>query len=142
MAVLITITNGIKVAHVVAVNAVPQEKVEPRTLEELHEAQGIQQTKMSGERRREVLFQQLDLSDLDGNQVAISALLAEYHDIFSLEPGELGYTNLAKHIIWVVDDEPFKSSSKGFPPYDGWGQGTHEGDVGRAPYTPQSKPMV
>ena len=74
--------------------------------------QGIQQTKMLVERRREVLFQQLDLSGLEGwsegNQVATHTLLAEYHDIFSLEPGELGCNNLAKHKIRVVDDEPFK----------------------------------
>ena len=82
--------------------------------------QGIQQTKMSVERRREVLFQQLDLSGLEGwsegNQVAAHALLAEYHDIFSLEPGELGCTNLAKHEIRVVDNEPFKEQFQRIPP--------------------------
>ena len=36
---------------------------------------------------------------------AAHALLAEYHDIFSLEPGELGCTDLAKHEIRVVDNE-------------------------------------
>ena len=67
---------------------------------------------MSVEWRNEVLFKQLDLSGLDRqsgrNQVAAQALLAEYHDIFSLEPGELGYTDLLKHDIRVVDGEPFK----------------------------------
>ena len=67
---------------------------------------------MSVEQRREVLFQQLDLSGLEGwsdeNQAATHALLAEYHDIFSLEPGELGCTDLVKHEIRVVDEEPFK----------------------------------
>ena len=41
------------------------------------------------------------------NQVAAHVLLAEYHDIFSLEPGELGCTDLVRHEIRVVDDEPF-----------------------------------
>ena len=76
-------------------------EVVPRTSKELDEVQGIQQTKMLVERRREVLLQQLDLSDLEGwskaNQAAAHALLAEYHDIFSLEPRELGCTDLAKH---------------------------------------------
>ena len=36
------------------------------------------------------------------------ALFIEYHDVFFLEPGELGYTSLVTHEIWVVDDEPFK----------------------------------
>ena len=84
----------------------------PGTLEELDWVQGIQQTKMSIERRKEVLLKQLDLSDLEGwseiNQETVHALLAEYHDIFSLEPRELGCTDLAKHEIRVVEDEPFK----------------------------------
>ena len=57
-----------------------------------------------------MLFQQLDISGLEGwskgNQMATYALLAKYHDIFSLEPGELGCTDLAKYKIGVVDDEP------------------------------------
>ena len=67
---------------------------------------------MSVERRREVLFKKLDVYGLvgwsDGNQMATHTLLAEYHDIFSLEPGELGCTDLAKYEIRVVDDDPFK----------------------------------
>ena len=63
---------------------------------------------MSVGRRGEFLFQLLDLSGLEGwsegNQVATYTLLAKYHDIFSLEPGELGCTNLAKHEIRVVDE--------------------------------------
>ena len=67
---------------------------------------------MSIEQRKEMLLQQLDLSGLEewsgANCVSAHALLTEYHDIFSLEPGELGCTGLAKHEIRVVDDEPFK----------------------------------
>ena len=67
---------------------------------------------MAVEQRKELLFEQLDLSGLnkwsDGNQAAAQALLAEYHDINSLEPGELGCMDLAKHEIRVVDDKPFK----------------------------------
>ena len=32
----------------------------------------------------------------------------KYHDIFSLEAGELGCNSLVKHEIRVVYDEPFK----------------------------------
>ena len=112
MAIPITIAKGIKVIQVVAANAVPPVELAARTLEELDKVQGIQLTKMSVERRKEVLLQQLDLSGLEGwseaNQVATHTLLAEYHDIFSLEHGELGCTNLAKHETRVVDEEPFK----------------------------------
>ena len=81
MAVLITVTKGIKVIQVVAANAASQVEVTAGTLEELDEVQSFQWTKMSVERRREVLFQQLDLSVLEGlseeNQVAAHVLLAE-----------------------------------------------------------------
>ena len=65
---------------------------------------------MSVEQRRGMLFQQLELSGLEAkkNQAAPKVPLAEYDDMFSLEPGELGCTDLVKHEIWVIDDEPFK----------------------------------
>ena len=32
----------------------------------------------------------------------------EYHDIFSLDKNKMGCTNAAKHIIELLDEEPFK----------------------------------
>ena len=59
-----------------------------------------------------MLFQQPELFGLEGrydkNDVAAQVLLAEYHDIFSLETGELGCTVLTKHEVRAIDDEPFK----------------------------------
>ena len=70
------------------------------------------QARMTVEQRKKLLFQQLDLSGLDKwsdrNQAASQALLAEYHNICSLEPGELGCIDLEKHEIRVVDEELFK----------------------------------
>ena len=66
MAILITVTKGINVTHVVGANGVPQMEVVSGTLETLDEIQGIQQTRMLVEWRRNVLFQQLDLSGLEG----------------------------------------------------------------------------
>ena len=40
----------------------------------------------------------------------------EYHNIFSLEPWDLGCTDLAKHEIKVIDDEPFKERFWSIPP--------------------------
>ena len=78
MSIPITIAKGIKVSQVVAANVMSQVEVAPGTLEKLDEIQGIQQTWMSVEWRREVLFQQLDLSGLEGwsdkNQAATHAL--------------------------------------------------------------------
>ena len=93
-------------------NRVPPIEVTPGTLEKLDEMQGIQHAGMSVEHRKEMLLQQLDLSGLEGwsraNCASAHALLTEYHDIFSLEPGELDCPSLAKHEIRVVDDKPFK----------------------------------
>ena len=111
-ATLITITKGFKIAQVVAANAIPLVGVSPGMLKKLNETQGIQQAGMLVEQRKEVVFQQLDLSGLEGwsakNWAMTHALLAEYHDILSLELGELGCTDLAKQEIKVTDDEPFK----------------------------------
>ena len=75
MAAPITITKGIKVTQVVAANVVPPVEVTPRTLGKLDKIQGIQQTRMMVEQRRELLFQYLDLSGLDKwsdrNQAAV-----------------------------------------------------------------------
>ena len=114
----ITITKGIKVTQVVALNAVPPMKLTLNTLEKLDEIHSIQQNKMMVGQRKKLLFQQLDLSGLDKwsgrNQVAAWALLVEYHDICSMELRELGCTDLVKHEIRVIDGEPFKEVSEGF----------------------------
>ena len=58
------------------------------------------------------LFNELDLSGLDlwAPRLVDKAhwFLAEYHDIFSLDPMELGCTHLTEHTIKVMDDTPFK----------------------------------
>ena len=35
-------------------------------------------------------------------------LMAKYHDVFSLDPVELGCTHSTEHTIKVMDDTPFK----------------------------------
>ena len=75
---------------------------------------------MTMEWRKATLLQQLDLPGLDGwsgaNCTSADALLIEYHDVFLLEPGELGCMSLAKCEIWVVSDEPFKERFWRIPP--------------------------
>ena len=56
MPTLITIAKGIKVAQVVAVNALPPVEVAPCMLEKLDEIQGIQQTKMTVEQGKNCSF--------------------------------------------------------------------------------------
>ena len=47
---------------------------------------------------------------------AAHQLLANYHDIFSLEPAELGCTYSTEHNIRVMDDAPFKEQFQWIPP--------------------------
>ena len=70
--------------------------------------------------RQGKLFDKLDLSGLDSwpPELADAAhcLLAEYHDVFLLDPTELGCTHSAEHIIRVTDDTPFKEQFRQIPP--------------------------
>ena len=58
------------------------------------------------------MFDELDLSGLDSwaPELADAAcwLLAEYHNIFSLDLAELGCTHSTEHTIKVTDNTPFK----------------------------------
>ena len=62
--------------------------------------------------RQGKLFEELNLSRLNlwPPELAEDAhqLLAEYHDVFWLEPMELGCTHSTELTIKVIDDTPFK----------------------------------
>ena len=66
------------------------------------------------------LFDEFDLSGLDSwtPELADTAhqLLAESHDVFSLDPAGLGCTHSTEHIITVTDDTPFKEWFRQIPP--------------------------
>ena len=65
------------------------------------------------------LFKELDLSRLEfwpPELVAASqSILAKYHNVFSLEPSELGCTHSTKHVIKITDDNPFKEWFRWIP---------------------------
>ena len=62
------------------------------------EGKGLRVLKLTMKQRQEKWFEQLDLSRLESwpPQLVDSAqsILAEYHNVFSLEPSELGCTHL------------------------------------------------
>ena len=76
------------------------------------EDNGHPMPKLTMKERQERLFEELDLSGLESWPPELVAstqsLLAEYHDIFSLEPSELGCTHSMEHIIKVTNDTLFK----------------------------------
>ena len=79
--------------------------------------------KLTIRQRRGKLFDELDLSGLDSwaPEMVDKAhqLLAEYHDVFSLDQAELGCTHSTEHAIKVTDDTPFKERFRQIPPADG-----------------------
>ena len=64
---------------------------------------------MSEEKRQQMLFEKLDLSGLESwsEKAAKQArsLLAEYHDLFSLEKNEISHTKAAEHVIKLKDPD-------------------------------------
>ena len=80
-------------AKVVAANWVPEPQMQPGMMEALDKAQGTQMQKLTMKQREEKLFEKLNLSGLESWPPKLvdsaQSLLAEYHDIFSLESCEL-----------------------------------------------------
>ena len=89
-------------------------QVEDNTRSDLHTP------KLTIRQRHGKLYDELDLSGLDSwaPDLADEAhwLLAEYHDVFSLDPAELGCTHSMEHTIKVTDDTPFKEQFRWIPP--------------------------
>ena len=83
------------------------------------EDDGHQMPKLTMKQRQEKLFEELDLSGLESWPPMLVAstwsFLAEYHNIFSLEPSEHGCTYSTKHVIKVTDDTPFKEWFRQIP---------------------------
>ena len=98
--------------RVVAANWVLEPQMKPGMIETLDDAQGIEPQRLTIKQRQEKLFERLDLSGFESwppELVSSSqSLLAEYHDIFSLEPSELSCTNPTKHVIKITDYILFK----------------------------------
>ena len=107
-----TLWKKTPVVRAIPVQLLP-ETPEPKSLPIPEEACPDPQTpKLTIRQRCDKLFDELDLSGLDlwVPKLADKAhqLLAEYHDVFSLDPAELGCTHSTEHTIRVTDDTPFK----------------------------------
>ena len=75
------------------------------------------QTHHRGENKN--LVQKLEVSGLkswrEENKDRTLNLLAKYHDIFTLEDGEMGCTEATEHKIKVTDPNPFKKRPRNIP---------------------------
>ena len=111
-AYLQTLWKKTPVARAVAALPVPKLPEEEQLLEGADESHEPHTPRLTIRQRHGKLFDELDLSDLYSwaPKLAEAAhqLLAKYHDVFSLDPVELGCTHSVEHTIKVTDDTPFK----------------------------------
>ena len=107
-----TLRKKTPVARAVTVTQIPELPVQTSLMEVPKEDHGCQMPRLTVKQQQEKLFEELDLSGLElwpPELVAATwSLLAEYHDVFSLETSELGCTHSTIHVIKVTDDTPFK----------------------------------
>ena len=107
-----TLRKRTSVARAVAATQVPEPPMQTSVTEALDDTQGLQMPKVTVKQMQEKLFQELDLSGLESwpPELADStwSLLAEYHDVISLEPSKLGCPHSTGHVIKVTANTLFK----------------------------------
>ena len=111
-AYLQTLQKKTPVARAVAASPVSEPPEGEQLQEGADKSPDFHTPRLTVRQRHGKLFNELDLSGLDlwTLELAEAAhwLLAEYHEVFSLDPAELGCTHSTEHIIKVTDDTPFK----------------------------------
>ena len=111
-AYLQTLQKKTPVARAVAALPLPKPPKSKGLQEGTNESPDFHTLRLPVRQRHGKLFDEFDLSSLDSwtPELADAAcqLLAKYHDIFLLDPAELGCTHSTEHIIIVTDDTPFK----------------------------------
>ena len=99
-------------ARAVAIIMVPEPLPETRVQEGEDGPQNPHLPNLTTRQRQGKLFEELDLCGLNTWPLELAEaahqLLAEYQNVFSLEPVELGCTHSTEHTIKVTDDTPFK----------------------------------
>ena len=107
-----TLRKKTPVVRAVMVTQISELPVQISLMEASGEDHSHQIPKLTVKQRQEKLFEELDLNGLESWPpelvTSTQSLLAKYHNIFSLEPSELGCTHLTKHVIKVTNDTPFK----------------------------------
>ena len=104
----------------VAVSPVPKPSEGEQLLEGADKFNDSHTPRLTVRQRHGKLFNELDLSGLDSWTPKLVdttwQLLAKYHDVFFLDPMELGCTHSTKHTIKVTNDTPFKEQFRQIPP--------------------------
>ena len=118
-AYLQTLQKKTPMARVVAALPVPEPTEGEQLLRGADESQDSHTPRLTVRQRHGKLFDELDLRSLNSwtPELADAAhwLLAKYHDVFSLDPVELGCTHSTEHIIKVTDNTPFNKQFRQIP---------------------------
>ena len=119
-AYLQTLCKKTPVARAVVTNLVLGPPIESQLQEGGNKPQDLHTPKLTVRQRHGKLFNELDLSGLDTWPLELADathhLLAEYHNVFSIDPMELGCTHSTEHTIKVIDDTYFKKQSRQIAP--------------------------
>ena len=106
-----TLQKKTPVARAVMAIPVPKPPMVTQLQEEGDKPQDPHTPKLTFRQGHGKLFDELDLSGLDSWPLELAdathQLLAKYHDMFLLDPTELGCIHSTKHMIKVTDDTPF-----------------------------------
>ena len=115
-----TLWKKTPVARAVAALPVPEPPKDEQLQEGADKPHESHTTRLTIRQRHGKLFDELDLSSLDSWTLelveAACQLLAKYHDMFLLDPTEVGCTHFTEHIIKVTDNTPFKEQFRQIPP--------------------------
>ena len=104
----VEVQKGVPIARMVTANMIPPADLSSSPVKTSDSGC------MSEEERQQMLFKKLHLSGLESWDTKVTkqarSLLAEYHDLFSLEKNELRRTKAAEHVIKLKDPDaiPFK----------------------------------
>ena len=99
----VEVQKGVLIAKMVTANMIPPADLSssPVKTSELG--------RMSKEERQRTLFEKLDLSGLESWDAKAAkqarSLLAEYHNLFSLEKNEIRWMKAAEHVIELKDPD-------------------------------------
>ena len=112
----VEVQKGVPIARMVTPNMIP-----PADLS-LSPVKTSDMGRMSEEERQRTFVEKLDLSGLESWDAKAAkqarSLLAEYHDLFSLEKNKIRHTKAAEHVIKLKDPDAalFKERFRRIPP--------------------------
>ena len=120
----IYMAGGQQIGRVITANIIPDPHTSPDLLKKLEEEEPVPTPGLSMTECQEKLLEILESNGgFDGLKdwplkVATNAcqLLLEFHSVFSLEPNEMGCTNMREHIIEVTNNEPFRERFRRIAP--------------------------